>query len=294
LRGPCTGDYFVSLHHRIRLDRNIRPIGPLSREEAGLVKGAAGVLMPKYCPPSRYRQVASLARSHFPHLGPRFEYRGKARQTRLFRRLGIPHPDTVIYSSPGEALCAGKIRFPPRPLPFVLKGDTGGGGSAVFPVASRADYLDGLGRLPAGEPVLVQEWIANGGKDLRVVLMGKRVKSYFRVGGESFYNNVSRGARIDYDLLPALQREGRDTAIRLARMTGIDLGAFDIMFPAGGGPPLLIEINFFFGRKGLGGLEGYESMFMEAVNDWMLAAARAPIRGGPRRAAPRADQGPSR
>lgn len=267
--------YFVSLNHRIRLDENLPPIGPLSDADARLIADAAGVLMPKYCPPSRYREVSSLAESHFPNLAPRYAYRGKARQILLFQGLGIPHPCTFLYPSAGEALRDGELGLLPRPLPFVLKGDTGGGGSAVFPIVSLDDYLEHLARLPRDEPVLIQEWIENGGKDLRVVLMGKRIKSYFRVGGDSFYNNVSKGARIDFELLPSRQREGRDLAILLGRRTGIDLAAFDIMFPVRGGPPLVVEINFFFGRKGLGGLEGYEKMFLDAVQDWMLLAGNS-------------------
>jgi ribosomal protein S6--L-glutamate ligase len=278
VRGPGqqTGErgrsYFVSLHHRIRLDENLPPIGPLDEEAARLVAGAAGALMPKYCPPGRYREIARLARSHFPHLAPRYDYRGKARQIRLFRRLGLPHPRTLLYPSPAAAATAGRSGAPPLPFPFVLKGDSGGGGSAVFPVASRTEYLERLERLPRDEPVLVQEWIDNAGKDLRVVLMGSRAASYFRVGGDSFYNNVSKGARIDYDMLPSRQREGRNMTLALGRRIGVDLAAFDIMFPAAGGPPLVVEINFQFGRKGLGGLQGYERMFSDAVREWMLQA----------------------
>lgn len=263
--------YFVSLHHQISLDENLPPIGPLDAWASRLIAGAAGVLMPKYCPPGRYGQVARLAKSHFPHLAPRYAYRGKARQIILFRRLGIAHPRTVLYASPEEAeRNSGDC---PLALPFVLKGDTGGGGSAVFPVTSHRAYLDGLAHLPQNEPVLVQEWIENAGKDLRVVLMGSRVKSYFRVGGDSFYNNVSKGARVDHGLQPDKQGEGRRLAIKVARKTRIDLGAFDIMFPVGGGPPLVVEINFQFGRKGLGGLRGYERMFHSAVREWMGRAA---------------------
>ena len=276
------GGYFVSLHHRIRLDENLPPIDPMDEAAARLIAGAAGVLMPKYCPPGRYREVTRLARAHFPHLAPRYAYRGKARQIRLFRRLGVPHPRTVLYPSPAAAARAVSQGPPPLPFPFVLKGDTGGGGSAVFPVVSRTEVLQRLEQLPREEPVLVQEWIDNAGKDLRVVLMGSRVLSYFRVGGDSFYNNVSKGARIDHGLLPERQREGKTLALELSRRTGIDLAAFDIMFPAGGGPPLVVEINFQFGRKGLGGLRGYEGLFREAVRGWMRraeSAAGAPAGG---------------
>jgi len=267
--------YFVSLHHQFRLEQNLPAIGPLDDAARQIISEAAGVLMPKYCPPARYAQVAALARSHFPHLAPRYAYRGKARQIALFRRLAIPHPKTVIYPSVEAAEKARQRRRCPLSLPFVLKGDSGGGGSAVFPVESDRGFQEGLDRLPSDEPVLIQEWIENGGRDLRVVLMGRLIKSYFRVGGTSFYNNVSKGARIDFELQPELQRTGRERTMDLAACLGIDLAAFDLMFPSDGGPPLFVEINFLFGRKGLGGLKGYQRMFRTAVHEWMDRARAA-------------------
>ena len=264
--------YFVSLHHQIRLDENLPALGPLDADAVALISGAAGVLMPKYGSPIRYRQVAAIARSHFPRLAARYAYRGKARQTALFQALAIPHPSTVIYQTPGDAATELKNKPAPIPLPFVLKGDSGGGGSAVFPIRSLDECLERLARLPQNEPVLVQEWIENNGRDLRVVVMGRQVISYFRVGGDTFYNNVSKGARIDYELLPGAQEAGRRLARALAQSLGIDLGAFDIMFPARGGAPLVVEINFLFGRKGLGGLKGYERMHRRAIQDWMRDA----------------------
>ena len=33
-------------------------------------------------------------------------------------------------------------------------------------------------------------------------------------------------------------------------------------------PPLLIEVNFFFGKKGLGGPRGFDELFYDAVMEW--------------------------
>lgn len=260
--------YFVSLHHEIRLEENLPAIGAWDGAALRLLQNARGVLMPKYFSPPRYRYVASLAQAHFPRLDTRYAYRGKAAQIHLFRRLGVPHPRSFIYASPQEALEAGSSGSLPLAYPFVLKGDRGGGGSAVFPVADRAALEAGLGRLPPEEPVLLQEWVENPGRDLRVVLMGPLIRSYFRLGGESFYNNVSKGARIDSGLLPEQQRQGREMARQIARAASIDLAAFDIMFPSHG-PPLTIEINFLFGTKGLGGSRNYRGLFRQAVQEWM-------------------------
>lgn len=260
--------YFVSLHHRIKLDENIDALGFLDPAALDMIAGAAGVLMPRYFSPRRYVQIAPLTRNHFPRLEARYALRGKASQVDLFTRTSIPHPRTLVFKDPQDLRHRMSRAGLPMHPPFVLKGDTGGGGSAVFPVQSLTDLEPALERLPVGEPVLIQEWVDHGGRDLRVVVMGSLVQSYFRVGVLPFYNNVSKGALVDHELAPELQRQGRKLALEVSRETGIDLAAFDIMFPPAG-RPLVVEINFMFGTKGLGGRSGYQAMFRSAIEDWM-------------------------
>ncbi len=263
--------YFVSLHHQIKLDENIHGLGFLDQAAENLIAGAAGVLMPRYFSPRRYRQIASLARDHFPRLQARYAFRGKATQIELFTDHSIPHPRTAVLQNPEEVRRQAGLNGLPMDLPFVLKGDSGGGGSAVFLIQSIPDLHHALDSLPGHEPVLVQELIDHGGRDLRVVVMGSLVRSYFRTGADPFYNNVSKGALVDHCLEPDLQRQGRDMALDISRATGIDLAAFDIMFPPAG-QPLVVEINFMFGTKGLGGRRGYQTMFRSAVREWMQRA----------------------
>ena len=260
--------YFLSLHHQFRLDENLPALAPLDEQSRTLIRNAAGVLMPKYFSPSRHRLMADLARTFFPDLSARYCYRGKAQQIRLFEELGVPHPRTLVYTHPCEAVQAFRQNGAPWGYPCVLKGDSGGGGAKVFRLADEQDFRNRIGDLPADEPVLVQECIDHGGMDLRVVLMGRQVQSYFRVGQDGFYNNVSKGAGIHPDLFPERQHKGRTMALGLAREVGIDLAGFDILFPVQG-DPLFLEINFLFGRKGLGGMQGYREMFRRAVEDWI-------------------------
>ena len=76
----------------------------------------------------------------------------------LFRSLGVRHPKTIVYPSP-QSVAEAEATTLPLDYPFVLKGDVGGGGSAVFPVTSRNDLLNGLARLPAEAPLLLQQWV---------------------------------------------------------------------------------------------------------------------------------------
>jgi ribosomal protein S6--L-glutamate ligase len=110
--------------------------------------------------------------------------------------------------------------------------------------------------------------VDNQGKDLRVVVVGDLTKSYFRIGNGSFYNNVAQGGRIDHNLMPEEQATGRSMSRSLCHQAGIDVAGLDIMFPPKGSP-LFIEINFLFGRKGIGGRPGYDRLFHQAVQSWL-------------------------
>jgi ribosomal protein S6--L-glutamate ligase len=59
---------------------------------------------------------------------------------------------------------------------------------------------------------------------------------------------------------------------RFCHLAGINLAGFDLMFPDEG-PPVFIEINFNFGRKGLGGTPGFRKLFKEAVELWQQGIA---------------------
>jgi ribosomal protein S6--L-glutamate ligase len=260
--------YFVSLHHKIGLDVNIPALAELTPQRRELIRGAAGVLLPRYFSPSRCREVASLARNVFPRIEARYHYRGKTEQIRLMRRLGLPHPESRLFESPAEAKRHAEEHGPALGLPCVLKGDRGAGGSEVFPVRSQWQLLDRLKRLPQNEPVLLQDWVETGGRDLRVVVVGDEMRSYFRVGVDGFYNNLARGARIEQEARPDLQQRGRELARHAAAAAGIDLAGFDIAFPEES-KPVLLEINFLFGTKGLGGKAGYNRLFGLALARWM-------------------------
>ncbi len=268
-------EYFVSLHHKIKLDKNLPAIGYLDREYKELLSGATGVLMPKYFSPVRYKKISSIAPNHFPNLSPRYSYRGKADQIHLFSKYGFNHPETCIYNTPKsaqKALNRNNISFD---RPFVLKGDKGGGGSQVFPIKGKTDFKYYIKQLHPEEPVLLQDWIPNDGMDLRIVIVGDIIKSYFRIGSDSFYNNISKGADISYHLYPEKQKQGIRMVKQLAGKEDINLAAFDVMFDPSG-KPFFLEINFLFGTKGLGGSRGYDQIFRQAISNWMNKLKKYP------------------
>jgi ribosomal protein S6--L-glutamate ligase len=264
--------YFLSMNHLVHLEENLPNLAPVDDPEvARMIRSARGVVMPRGATIKRYRKIAALAPNRFPNLEARYQYPGKTKQAMLFRCLEVRHPKTIVYPSPQRVVDAEAATLP-LDYPFVLKGDVGGGGSAVFPVTSRNDLLNGLARLPAETPLLLQQWVEHGGMDLRVVVVGAKMASYFRVGGGNFYNNACRGGRIRPEIFPELQYFGLAAVAKFCHLSGINLAGFDLMFPDDG-PPVFIEINYNFGRKGLGGTPGFRRLFQEAVGLWQKGIA---------------------
>jgi ribosomal protein S6--L-glutamate ligase len=228
---------------------------------------AAGVLLPNYVAPWRYRTIVRHCRSWFPRLDAQFNYCGKTRQTVLFRAMEVRQAESRVFECPETLLTQVRETGIPWDFPFVLKGDMGGGGSSVFPIRSVSDLLRDLQGLPTDKPLLIQKWVEHGGMDLRVVVYGARALSYFRIGDGRFYNNICRGGRIDHRIHPDLQARGVEAVRRFCLRAEIDVAGFDLMFPDSG-EPVFVEINFHFGRKGLGGTKGHRRYIEEAVWEW--------------------------
>lgn len=250
------------------MEENLPPYSPLEGPDVQeLLRNAAGVLLPEYLTPTRYASITRHAREWFPRLEGRFQSYGKTRQIVLFRRLGTRHPESLLFESPSRLLSFFLQDASPWGYPLVLKGDKGGGGSRVFPIRKAEDLARYTKRLPDNEPALIQRWVKHGGKDLRVVIYGDHAVSYFRVGDGNFYNNVCRGGKIDHDGWPELQEKGVRAVRQFCREAKIDVAGFDLMFPDGG-DPVFIEINFHFGKKGLGGTEAHRLYLRKAIENW--------------------------
>ena len=267
--------YFVSFNPEIGMEENIPLFAGLGDPAVRrLIANAAGIVLPGYVSPWRYHGITRYAKDWFPKLDARFTYPGKSSQILLFRKLGARHPDTLLFKNPSHMLSHFRLWGSPWGYPLVLKGDTGGGGSGVFPIHRVSDVEEQIRKLPHAEPVLLQRWVDHGGRDLRVVVYGNRTVSYFRIGDGSFYNNVCRGGRLDYESSPEQREKGSLAVLELCRKAGIDIAGFDLMFPDNG-DPVFVEINFHFGRKGLGGTRGHREHVLRAVNDWRARRLRA-------------------
>ncbi len=128
-------EYFVSMNPLVKLEENLPNLSSIEDPAVEqLSRSTRGVVMPRSATEQRYRKIAAMARDYFQNLDIRHAYYGKAKQALLFGRLKVRHPKTLVYPNPLVLMDGGRKAVPPK-YPFVLKGDTGGGGELVcFPL----------------------------------------------------------------------------------------------------------------------------------------------------------------
>lgn len=172
------------------------------------------------------------------------------------------------------------LNNPPFDLPFVFKFNWGGEGETVFRIQSQEDFETVLEKVllykKSGQyGFLIQELIPSSGRSLRVVIIHQTCIAYWRVQKDSdgFYTNLTKGAKIDTDSDPALQEAAIAATRKFCDQTKINLAGFDFLFSesdlaAGVIKPLFLEINYFFGRKGLGGSEKYYKTLQNEIDGW--------------------------
>lgn len=268
----------LSYHPIIDADANRLCAGRLPDvEDQAAIQRATAVIVPQGCGPELYRMARTHCRHVFPNLDVRFDHPGKCGQVGLFRHLGIAHPPTELFDS----VVAFHGRETPLPLPAVIKLDWGGEGRTVFKV----DDLDGLNHVLAHleacertgqQGFLVQPCLPHHRRCLRVTVIGTRQIAYWRIqpDPDRFGTSISSGARIDLRADPHLQAAGLAVVRPFCRRTGLQLAGFDFIFDertlaAGRVEPLMLEINYYFGRSGLGGSEAFYKILTAEVDHWL-------------------------
>lgn len=269
----------VSFHPMLRGDRNFLCAGRLpTTAEIAAMRSAAAVLLPQGCPEPLYRAARAACRRVFPNYDARFGYPGKIGQIELFRTLGLPHPETRIFRSVAEFRRLDPHGLPDRGRPLVFKCDWGGEGETVFLLRSPEELearIAWAARIESSgqRGFLLQEFIPCGGRSLRVVVIGDRLIAYWRTlpDNTDFRASLAAGARVDFRSHPARRRSGLALARRLCRLSGIDLAGLDLLFDERRTPPapLLLEINYRFGRAGIGGSAPFYRLLGAAVRRWL-------------------------
>ena len=265
---PC----LVADHQVILGDRS------LSRQDFSLMADAEVILLPQTCAPDLYRACAGSTALLFPHYDLRFKYAGKVGQSRLFKKIGCVHPRTCIWRGVEAWENAGSGEgFPPEG-PFLIKANAGHESEGVYLIEDQDTLEAALEKLRYGEETgssgfISQELIPAEGNVLRVVIMGERITSYWKRPEKQgqIISSIGRGGRIDKEWREDLQALGREESGKIADVTGINLAALDFVFPLSEPEPqpYILEINYYFGRRGLGGSERFYRLLYETVREWL-------------------------
>jgi len=241
----------------------------LDSTDFSLIQGAKAVILPQTCSVTLYRACKTSSAFVFPNYDRRFQYPGKTGQSRLFEKMHWPHPKTRRWKS-AKAL----MKNPMEP-PFFIKVDRSHEGAGVWLIRNREELESALKRLDewGRPPFLTQELIPCRGNVLRVVVLGRKFSCYWKrpKAPGRMVTTVSRGARIDQRWKPDLREKGVARAEKICEASGINLAAMDFVFSkADPDPqPLILEINYFFGRRGLGGSLTYYRMLYKAIREWL-------------------------
>ncbi|CAO0822571.1 ATP-grasp domain-containing protein [Desulfarculales bacterium] len=270
----------VNYHPGLKADHNLLLASqrPLDRRDYLAVAKAAAVLLPQICRPDLYALVAALNKPHFPrplvHLG----LDGKVGHHLLFKHHGLPQPRTLAFADLEQAARAwqkGRVAAAGIHAPLVAKGAGGGQGRNVFLVHTPEELLGLAGQLdthcfqgPSG--LVLQNRVAIPGRDARVVMVGRQVDCFWRLVPQegAFFTSLSQGGIIDREGWPDEMARAVALVRRLQDLAGLDLAGVDVLVPLDA-PPLLLEINFYFGRNAHGGTAGLRRMHLQAAREWL-------------------------
>lgn len=271
----------LSYYPFFEADKNIICAGrEPDAEDLAAIRAADAVVLSQGC----YRSLYAMARQNcanvFPNFDTRFKYAGKIGQARLFEETNVPHPETATYRNL-DSFYNQRHGFSPQTalgFPLVFKFDWGGEGDHVFLINSRNEFDKALRTAADFEKggragFLIQSYIPDGNKTLRVVVIGQTYLSYWRIRNntESFGSNLSQGAVIDTETDPSLRQAAIAAVKTFCNQAHINLAGFDILFSSEHehNEPLFLEINYYFGRRGLGGSERFYKRLNTEIVNWL-------------------------
>ena len=263
---PC----FVADSQVILGDRSLNP------DDHALIREAAVIILPQGCSFALYQACKDSSALLFPNYEMRFKYPGKIGQGLLFKKLRLPHPETIPWPSVDAFREAYHKRgdFPHR-TPFLIKADGRHEAEGIYLISDRAALESALRDLTGFEKsgFISQELIPSEGNVLRAVILGHRTITYWvrPENPDQIITTISRGAIIDGDWRADLQKKGRDQVQKFTAAAGINLAAIDLVFPLSDldPRPLFLEINYYFGRRGLGGSLNYYMLLHKAIREWL-------------------------
>ncbi len=268
----------LSFHPIFTADQNIICAGRKpTADDRSAIQAADAVILPQGCDQSLYRLARQNCRRVFPNYDTRFGYPGKIGQIRLFYENKVNYPVSEIFDSVDcfKKLYHGALPTLSFSFPMIFKFNWGGEGESVFLIQTGEQLHDAIQRAAAFEGTdqmgfIIQKFIPNPNRTLRVAVIGQKRISYWRVqkNRDRFHASLAKGAIIDADADPELQALAVSETNAFCKKTNIDLAGFDFLF-SDDQESFFLEINYFFGRRGLGGSEKYYPMLVEEITRWL-------------------------
>ncbi len=253
-------------------DVNLWAHGILDTEVLETLAQARAVIFPQVVKPELYYFCRSLGVPVFPNYDWRFRFPGKMGQILMFQALGLPHPQTLCIpklAALGEHPGAKPLHRPP--FPFVVKGNLGHEGQEIFLITQERDWEEVLSYFRQQERcgrfgLLIQEYLPTP-FELRVVICGSKTLPVWRANEQDFKANLAQGGKLISCPDGELERQGLALAGLLRQKTGVNLAAIDFLLRDR--QLLFNEINYVFGRKALGGGEGFYSLWQKALKEFL-------------------------
>lgn len=272
----------LSFHPCFTADKNIICAGRKpGRADLKKIRLADAVILPQGCSEELYYMARENCRNVFPNYDARFKYPGKTGQILLFQKTETVHPASRIFTSlsflydKDQNIIKENLPFT---YPFVLKFDWGGEGETVYLIKTQAGLKKALRKAGEFEKTgqkgfILQEYIKSGNRSLRIAVIGEKFISYWRVqkDPDNFRAGISQGAMIDFDSDPKLIKAAESNVKEFNKKNGINLAGFDFIFSSesNNDEPLFLEINYYFGRKGLGGSEKFYKILNGEIKKWL-------------------------
>ncbi|WP_372682477.1 hypothetical protein, partial [Desulfosarcina sp.] len=172
-------------------------------------------------------------------------------------------------------------------FPLVFNLDWGGEGDTVSLLQSPSDLAQALSMAERYERsgqrgFVLQTCLNDSNRTLRVAVIGQTQRAYWRIQDNPgvFGTDLARGARIDTESDPNLRQKALALTRRFCRQSRINLAGFDFIFERSGAAkddlhPLFLEINYFFGRTGLGGSARFYTMLQAEIDKWLVGLGLA-------------------
>jgi len=164
--------------------------------------------------------------------------------SRRLAAAGIPAPRCWVTGD------LALLRSIAEKHPLIIKPYVGHRGTGIR-VVRRADELDGVA---SAGPVLIQEYVQGPGEDLKVYVVGEEVFAVRKPFSESSFTRPGRQCPVSAEV--------RAIALRCGKAFGLGLYGLDVIESRDG--PVVVDVNFFPGYKGIRNIAPLIAEYIEA------------------------------